>query len=183
MARAALVAVSLAVAISAVLAATPAAAAAERTFTLYADVTWGWGASPSTLRMPGPTLTVDVGDNITFTLNASDGANHNWFLDYNNDSNDDADEPDSPNFKDEQIAWTFTADRNGTFVYRCRFHPAMAGTILVRDPSAPTGTQGAPDRAPLVAALAVSLAALAGLFGYVLYDKKQTPARRDPRKP
>ncbi len=87
------------------------------------------------MSIPGPTITVDQGDNVTLFLNSLDAARHNWFIDYNNDSRRDPNEPSSPNFQTVEVKWNFTANQNGTFVYRSRFDTAsMYGTIVVRPP-------------------------------------------------
>jgi plastocyanin len=152
--------VGLAVLLLAFVAVPGPAAGADRTFTLYGDSSLGWGSTNTTIGNPVPALSVDLGDNVTLTLNASDGVQHNWFIDYDGDGNDDANEPVSPNFRNEQIVWNFTADRAGTFTYRCRFHPTtMTGNITIAAPgngTAPTG-----DALPYVIA--------GGLFAVVVF--------------
>ncbi len=110
-------------------------------FTLYGSISnppgagWGWAANNTT--SPGPHLFVGYGDKVQLTLISVDGATHNWFIDYDNSSSPSGSEPSSPDFTNtNSIVWNFTADRIGTFVYRCRYHPSsMQGFITI---SAPT---------------------------------------------
>ncbi len=148
------------------------ASAEERAFTLYGDSTLGWGATTATMTTPGPTLVVTEGDNVTLTLNGTDSANHNWFIDYDNDTNVDADEPATQgNFRAEQIVWNFTADRAGMFAYRCRFHAAMWGniTIVAANATPPSDGSGSLLVVGVVAGGLVAVLAVATL----LMRKKQ----------
>src|SRR3989442_13748167 len=67
------------------LAQTPASAAAP-VFTLWTDGTNGWSSTNTSFTNPGPPLAGDRGDNVTLALNGRDGADHVWFIDYNNDT-------------------------------------------------------------------------------------------------
>jgi len=114
---------------------TPAAAARNINYTLYGSSADGWGFASTNLQIPGPTITVVQGDNVTLFLNSVDSARHNWFIDYDNDSRRDANEPRSPNFQTVEVKWNFTANQNGTFVYRSQFDAAsMYGTLVVGPP-------------------------------------------------
>lgn len=167
--------VGLAGLLLALIAAPAPAAGADRTFPLYGDATLGWGPTSGTITNPGPNLLVEVGDNVTLILNSTDGTNHNWFIDYDGDGTDDAGEPNSPNFRDAQITWNFTADRNGTFVYRCKFHPdTMTGNITI----AAEGTlPPSVDTTPyVVAVLVVGFVAIVAVATWFARGKKgQTP--------
>jgi len=100
---------------------TPAAAANNVSITLYGSRVAGWGYTNTTLTIPGPALTVHVGDNVTLVLNATDNRNHNWFIDYNNNSAVNPGEPSSPTFTGAGLTWNFTVSNNtGTFRYRSR---------------------------------------------------------------
>lgn len=105
--------------------------------TLYGDAGVGWGLNSTSMSTPGPTLRVGYGDTVQITLIGVDQANHNWFIDYNNDSFPDGSEPSSPIFSSaNSIAWNFTANNVGTFVYRCKIHPAsMWGLIVIAAPT------------------------------------------------
>ncbi len=113
-----LVVVSLALAFLAASLAASHAAAADVNITLYGSRTGGWGFTNTTESIPGPPLVVTKGDNVTMYLNGTDGRNHVWYIDYNNNSKADAGEPTSPVFNSVQIKWNFTANRNGTYRYR-----------------------------------------------------------------
>lgn len=108
-------------------------------FTLYGGAASGWGFSANNTTDPGPTLSVGYGDTVQMTLISIDdpSVNHNWFLDYNNNSFPDPGEPSSPNFHTgNAIVWNFPADHVGTYVYRCKVHPGtMKGVMTI---SAPT---------------------------------------------
>ncbi len=163
-------------AVAASLGAAPGASAADRSFTLYGDQNQGWRLEAGSFSNPGPSLVVDEGDNVTLVLNATDGVNHGWYVDYNNDSTDDGAEPNSPVFRDAQITWNFTADRNGTFAYRDKFHPdTMMGWITVREATSPPTTPGNPGNPFLAVAGVVAgfLAVLAVLF--LLARRKKAP--------
>ena len=150
------------------------AAAEERAFTLYGDSTLGWGATTATMTTPGPTLVVTEGDNVTLTLNGTDAANHNWFIDYDNDTNVDADEPATQgNFRAEQIVWNFTADRVGTFPYRCKFHPAMWGNISIESANGTPPSDGSGSLL-IVGGVAGGLVAVLAV-ATLLMRKKQQP--------
>jgi len=116
---------------------TPAAAIGpEVNYTLHANAVRGWGISNATISDPGPNITVYIGDKVFLTLVGNDSVPHNWFLDFNNNQQPDVGEPSSPDFNSltgpKIIVWNFTADRPGTWTYRCRFHPtSMKGTIEV----------------------------------------------------
>lgn len=106
-------------------------------FALYGDAVGGWGFAANNTSAPGPHLTVSYGDTVQLTLIAADQANHNWFIDYNNNSFPDGSEPSSPIFTStNSIVWSFTADSIGTFVYRCKVHPtSMWGLITIAAPT------------------------------------------------
>ncbi len=177
----ALQSVSLALAAIAVLGvATPRAAAADRTFTLYGSQTEGWGFTNTTMSHPGPTITVDLGDNVTLTLNSTDGPNHNWFIDYDNDGTDDPDEPNSGNFQSTQITWNFTADRAGTFNYRCKFHPTeMTGTLVIREASPPASGGSSGNAGWVIGGAIIALIAIVAIAYFLM--KRQPGASRQRR--
>ncbi len=114
------------------------AQAGARSFTLYGGMSSGWGLTSSSLSNPGPTITVTMGDSVTLTLNSVDASSitHDWFIDYNNNLSADAGEPKSADFSGTTAGtFTFTADRVGTFTYRCGYHPTtMTGQIVVLAP-------------------------------------------------
>jgi FtsP/CotA-like multicopper oxidase with cupredoxin domain len=106
--------------------------ASTRDFNLFGSASTGWGFTAGSITSPGPTISVDQGDVVNLTLTSQDHAPHRFFVDYNNNSVRDSDEPESPTFTLLTINFPFTADRNGTFTYRCEFHPSMMyGTFTV----------------------------------------------------
>ena len=115
----------------------PAQADVE-SFTLYGGQSAGWGFTGVSLTNPGPTITVTQGDTVDLTLNSVDATNvlHNWFVDYNNNNAPDAGEPTSSDFSGTTPGtFSFTADRVGTFTYRCAYHPTtMTGQIVIQTP-------------------------------------------------
>ena len=56
------------------------------TITLYGSYTspGGWGRGPNNITEPGPTLTVDQGDVVTFQLFANDSTSHQLIIDVDN---------------------------------------------------------------------------------------------------
>lgn len=105
-------------------------------FTFYGDASLGWGFSNGTIREPGPSITVYLGDILNLTLIGHDSAPHSWFIDYNNDTQPSPGEPASPTFNNppgKVVRWNSPAlPLPGTFTYRCGFHPlSMMGTIHI----------------------------------------------------
>jgi len=174
-------AVSLAVALLVTAFAATPAAAADRQITLFGSRTAGWGLTNTSLRSPGPDLLVSEGDNVTLTLNATDGLTHNWYIDYDNDTRADAIEPTSPDFPDAQgvaVTWNFTADRNGTFIYRSdaapQDDPAMRGNITIEPAAGTTPPPGVDNTVVIVAGavvIVVAFLAVAAMF----WRRKKTP--------
>ena len=117
----------------------PVAAGDAASFALYGSALTGWGFGQNNTSNPGPHLFVSYASTVQLTLVSIDPAStqHNWFIDYNNNSIPDKGEPSSPLFwAGNSIVWNFTADQIGTFTYRCEIHPSsMEGLITV---SAPT---------------------------------------------
>jgi len=118
----------------------PARADVE-SFTLYGGQSSGWGFTSTSLTNPGPTITATLGDTVDLTLNSVDASVnvlHDWFIDYDNNLAVSTGEPHSNDFSGTTpLAFSFTADRVGTFTYRCHYHPTtMTGQIVVQ--AAPT---------------------------------------------
>ena len=163
--------VSLAFALLAASLFAPPAAAANVEIKLWGSTADGWGRTNTSLSIPGPELSATVGDNVTMVLNSTDGRNHNWFIDYNNDSAVDANEPSSPNFRDTEVRWNFTADTNGTFVYRSRFQPddaSMRGNITIQPAGGTTPPPAGSDNTVLIVAgvvvIVIAVLAVAAVF-------------------
>lgn len=160
--------VSLACALAAPLAFSTPAAAAEVVITLFGSSTDGWGRDSTTLSIPGPNLEARVGDNVTMVLNGTDGRNHNWFIDYDDDSTPDANEPGSGkgNFRDVEVRWNFTADRNGTFVYRSSVatdEDTMYGNITILPASGGQIIPGIDNSVLIIVGVVVAVIAVAAV--------------------
>src|SRR5438034_745617 len=104
-------------------------------YTLYGNAEGGWGFSSTTIREPGPNITVFYGDRVNLTLFGTDSAPHSWFIDYNDDK---AASPGEPASKDFNVPgnvvgnFSFDAAQTGNWTYRCHVHPtSMTGTISI----------------------------------------------------
>src|SRR5437667_348725 len=104
-------------------------------YTLYGNAVGGWGFSSTTIREPGPNITVFYGDRVNLTLFGTDSAPHSWFIDYNDDMAPSPGEPASKDFNvpgDVVGTLTFDASQTGNWTYRCHVHPtSMTGTISI----------------------------------------------------
>lgn len=116
-------------------------ASAQVPYTLYGSFTDGWGTTSTTITQPGPTIYIDEGDTIVFSLYAEDSVAHILVIDFDRDGSQDTGEPASGQFSSPTTATTFSwlADRDGTFQYYCGVHGAGAqnGTLVVNASSAP----------------------------------------------
>ena len=119
--------------------ATTGAAARNPTWTLFVGRdpgAVGWGLANTSLQSPGPLIDVEVGDNLTLNMTSLDGRNHNWYIDYNNDSRANGNDTTtkSPNFNANRL-WNFTvSNQTGTFRYRSdrAGDQALWGNITIR---------------------------------------------------
>lgn len=103
---------------------------ATKSFRLDGSASTGWNGT-----IPGPAIAVSQYDTVVLTLSGVDTLPHAFFVDYNGNSVSDAGEPTSGTFQSTTIKYTFVADRNGTFNYRCTFHPGtMVGSFTVASP-------------------------------------------------
>ncbi len=124
----------------------PEVRAAHVTFHLYGKATTGWGLSPGGETNPGPTLTVNLGDQVTLLLTDEDGgttAGHAFWVDYDKNNVPDSNEPNSPVFT-STIYYNFTASVAGTAPYYCTVHSIpgsssspMRGTWITNAPPKP----------------------------------------------
>ncbi len=110
-------------------------------YTLYGNAVGGWGFSSTTIREPGPNITVFYGDRVNLTLFGTDSAPHSWFIDYNDDM---APSPGEPASKDFNVPgnvvgnFSFDAVQPGNWTYRCGIHPTtMNGTIQILEQARP----------------------------------------------
>jgi len=166
--------------------ATPGAAARNLNFSLYGSRTAGWGFTNTSLRIPGPPMEVEVGDNVTLNLTSVDGLTHRWFIDYNNNSGADGSEPRSPNFG-TAVLWNFTVSNvTGTFRYRSdRAAGAgddlanMWGNITIRN-----ATAGGPVGLDSTALAIMGLVLLVGLVvGVAILFRRRTKGSQVPPPP
>src|SRR3989475_11788233 len=119
-------------------AAPPAAAAGSPSIHLWMSRAGGWGTTNTSLQNPGPNLAVTLGDNVTLYLNGTDNRNHNWIIDFNNNSAVNANETNvsSPNFGRNpvvELKWNFTTYRIGTLVYPSRLDTNGIGSITISE--------------------------------------------------
>src|SRR5438046_72692 len=136
-----------AIALAACLGSAQPAAAADRTIVLFGDDNApGWGPDLGNITNPGPTLTVDLGDNVTLMLTGADNTNLRWYIDYDDDSTHDANEPRSPQFRNTPtpVQWNFTADTPWIGITRgpCASHArATCATVFERAFAIPRRTR------------------------------------------
>jgi len=98
-----------------------------RPFLLLASAAQGWNYS-----IPGPTMTAIMSDTVQLTLKAVDTLHHLFYVDCNGNAFPDAGEPQSPNFFNETIPFSFTPSSSGNFTYYCAYHQStMYGPFTV----------------------------------------------------
>src|SRR3989475_9328136 len=157
----------------------------QPTIHLWMSRAGGWGITNTSLQNPGPNLAVTLGDNVTLYLNGTDNRNHNWFIDYNNNSAVNANETNvsSPNFRNPtELKWNFTAYRVGTFVYRSRLDTNVWGNITI---SASSGSNpllpGGENTVLIVAGVLIIVAVIAfAAFFWRRMGKRETPPPPPP---
>ncbi len=158
---------------------------AAPTFVLYGSATSGWGASPTTITNPGPSLAVDAGQSVTFELVSQDGQTHSFFIDLNGNGIADANEPQSPQFggsgHPSVIDWSWTASlAPGNYTYSCAIHTtAMKGTLTVASTTPPS----TPPDYTIYAAIIVAVAIVAIVVVVAIRRKPRTPPREPPTRP
>ena len=158
---------------------TPSARATDVTYNLYGDNNSGFGLTPQSLSTPGPSLTANVGDNVTLILASTDNNQYRWFLDYNNDSVRDTNEPRSSTFRGTPVQWNFTPDTPGTFHYRTQSDPSvMWGMFTITNvTSPPSGTPLSNTTAILITVgLVVAFVAVLAVGAILARRKKEKRA-------
>jgi len=99
----------------------------ERSFCLQADAAKGWNQTIS-----GPTISVIQGDAVNLTLISADDLHHQFFVDYNNDSFAEGEDPVSQSFINNTVVLSFTASTIGNFTYYDAYHEnTMLGSFIV----------------------------------------------------
>ena len=139
----------------------------------------GWGWAATNITEPGPTLTVQQGDVITFHLYAHDApTGHILVIDLNNNQIQDGTDQASASFSSASTAtdFPFTASAAGTFNYFCGVHgyAAQHGSLVVQ----PTGggggggTGGGIDTTLLIGGVVIIVAIVAVVAAIVMRRKK-----------
>jgi len=177
--------VGLAFVLSVPLAFSTPAAAADVSIHLWMSRAGGWGTTNTSLKIPGPDLTVTQGDNVTLNLTGLDNRNHNWFIDYNNNSAVNGGEPSSPTFTGSGLpapgTWNFTADKNGTYHYRSRFDTNVWGNITIQPKSAGGGLFGADNTVLIVVGVVIIIIAVLAVAA--MYMRRSKKPRKEPPPP
>ncbi len=161
---------------------------AAPTYLLYGSMTDGWGLTSTSLHNPGPSLTVTAGQTVTFELVSQDGVAHTLFIDLNNNSRWDANEPQSPEFggagNPQVISWTWIASiPAGSYKYLCGIHTtAMEGNLTVASSTPPPPPVSPPDYT-LYAAIVVVVAIVAVAVVVFIRRKPRTPPEQPPTPP
>ena len=138
-----------------------ARAATTVNITLYGWAAYGWGFTTTSITSPGPTITINQYDYLNLTLISYDDVQHQFFVDYNNNSIIDNGE-NSAAFSLSTV-FGFNATTSGTFTYRCAYHPSiMYGTLIVQ--------QAVPEFSP---SLILPLFIVATIAAAVAYKTKR----------
>src|SRR5207302_1145069 len=98
--------------------AVPAEAARDLPIQLYGSRATGWGLTNTSMSVPGPSLALEVGDNVTLNLTSFDGNRHNWYIDYNSNYAVDATETSSGAAAVPMIRRTSRTGGPGAFLRR-----------------------------------------------------------------
>src|SRR6266581_295057 len=150
-------------------------------FTLFGRIgsPVGWGFTSSTVTTPGPDITVQPGESVDAIISSSDGAPHNWGVDYNGNGNIGSGEPLTTTIT-TGTSFTFTATTTpGVYTYWCFIHKGpMNGRFIVgqpdfvTNPSPPALTidQGTSQTSTL------TVSSLNGFSGTVTFTTPTTPA-------
>ena len=145
--------------------------------TLYGSMTGGWGFGPSNLSSPGPALTVDQSDVITFTLFAEDSEPHTLIIDLNANGVKDAGDLDSGEFMSPTIGvtFTYTASTAGTLQYYCGLHgvSVMKGSLTVRPQTTPPA--GGDNTLLIVGGVIVVIVIVGAAAAMMMRKKKPGP--------
>jgi heme/copper-type cytochrome/quinol oxidase subunit 2 len=150
---------------------------AAKTITLYASFNppTGWGLTPTSITEPGPMLTVDQGDVITFQLYSNDTMTHQLIVDLDNSHTNSTGDGYSPLFASKTTAtvWTYTANTAGTFAYFCGYHgyASQHGTIVVTAAPPPPPA----DNTLLIVGGVVVLVVIVGVAAAAMRMRRKKP--------
>src|SRR5437667_6965252 len=151
------------------------------TITLYGSYTspGGWGRGPNNITEPGPTLTVDQGDVVTFQLFANDSMAHQLIIDVDNSHSNNSGAGWSYPFSSKTTAatFTYTANTAGTFAYFCNIHGynVQRGTFVVNAAPAPAG-----DNTLLIAGGVIVVVVVIGVAAAAMRMRKKKPGPPGP---
>jgi plastocyanin len=154
------------------------------TITLYASYTGpaGWGRGPNNITEPGPTLTVQQGDVVTFQLFANDSMAHQLIIDVDNSHSNNSGDGWSYQFSSKTTAatFTYTANTAGTLGYFCNVHgyTAQHGTFVVNAAPAPPAPAG--DNTLLIVGGVVVVVVVIGVAAAAMRMRKKKPGPPGP---
>ncbi len=158
---------------------TPSAA---RTITLYGsfNAPAGWGWTANNITEPGPTLTVNQGDVLTFHLFSNDTMTHQLIIDLDNSHSNTTGDAYSAQFSSKTTATVFvyTANQAGTFDYFCNIHgyAAQHGSLVVQA----TGGGGTPppasDNTVLIIGSVIIVVAIVAVAAAMMMRRKKPQA-------
>ena len=173
LARSGLVLVVVGLALGAFSLAAAPARAASVSVSLYGSFGSGWGTASASETNPGPTLTVNQGDSVTFALTSTDGFMHQFLIDYNGNGVADPGEPLSAPLNGTTTL-TFVASQAGTFHYLCVIHPtAMKGTFTVQGTSNPSPSGTLSDSGSTLVVVGVLILVVAAVGASVLLLRRR----------
>jgi plastocyanin len=148
------------------------------TIPLYGSATSvaGWGRGPNNITEPGPTLTVQQGDVITFQLYSNDSMPHQLIIDLDNSHSNTSGDGWSYEFSSPTtpMAFTYTANTAGTFAYFCNLHGynVQHGTLEV---NAASSSPPADNTLLIVGGVIAVVVVIAGGTAAMRMRKKQPP--------
>jgi len=154
------------------------------TITLYGSYTspGGWGRGPNNITEPGPTLTVDQGDVVTFQLFANDSMAHQLIIDVDNSHSNNSGDGWSYPFSSKTTAatFTYTANTAGTLTYFCNVHGynVQHGTFVVNAALAPPSPAG--DNTLLIVGGVVVVVVIVGVGAAAMRMRKKKPGPPGP---
>ena len=151
------------------------------TITLYGSFTApaGWGQGPNSITEPGPTLTVQQGDVVTFQLYSNDTMAHQLIIDVDNSHSNTSGDGWSYQFSSKTTAatFTYTANTAGTFAYFCNIHgySVQRGTFVVNAAPAPAG-----DNTLLIVGGVIVVVVVIGVAAAAMRMRKKKPGPPGP---
>src|SRR5437870_13825925 len=154
------------------------------TITLYGSFTApaGWGQGPNSITAPGPTLTVQQGDVVTFQLYSNDTMAHQLIIDVDNSHSNTSGDGWSYQFSSKTTAatFTYTANTAGTLTYFCNVHGynVQHGTFVVNAAPAPPAPAG--DNTLLIVGGVIVVVVVIGVAAAAMRMRKKKPGPPGP---